>query len=184
MSDHRSKGESSPVVLRSSKVTARAVGSFVPALTRKSMEKYGFSTAALFADWAQIVGSDLATHATPLRLRWPRAATDAVEATGESVGRGAATLHLQVNAARALDVQYKAAQIVDRINAYFGYRAVGELRIVQAPVPAAPRPTTPRDIVSVMSARPASTGAQLASVGDERLRELLERLQQGIAARR
>ena len=37
-------------------------------------------------------------------------------------------------AARSLDVQHNARQIIERINAYFGYAAVGELRIVQAPV--------------------------------------------------
>ena len=38
--------------------SAKAVGSFVPQLTRKAFEKYGFSTATLLTDWAVIVGPD------------------------------------------------------------------------------------------------------------------------------
>jgi hypothetical protein len=49
-------------------------------------------------------------------------------------GRPGATLVLRVDPARALDVQYRAAQIMNRINAYFGYRAVDEVRIVQGVV--------------------------------------------------
>ena len=61
-------------------------------------------------------------------------------------GRPGATLVLRVDGARALDVQYKARQIIERINAYFGYAAVAELRIVQAPMRQLPpaRPPRPR----------------------------------------
>ncbi len=45
---------------RSGGSRARVVGAFVPGLTRKSFEKYGFSTATLLTDWAIIVGKELA----------------------------------------------------------------------------------------------------------------------------
>ena len=50
----------------------RAVGAFVPGLTRKSFEKYGFSTATLLTDWTVIVGAELAQFTLPERLKWPR----------------------------------------------------------------------------------------------------------------
>jgi hypothetical protein len=37
-------------------VPARAVGAFLPRLTRKAFEKYGFSAATLLTDWPAIVG--------------------------------------------------------------------------------------------------------------------------------
>ena len=43
---------------------------------------------------------------------------------------------LRVEGARALDIQYKRQQILERINAYFGYAAVSDLRLVQAPLQA------------------------------------------------
>jgi hypothetical protein len=166
-------------------VSARAVGSFVPKLTRKAMEKYGFSAAALITDWPTIVGRDIAAYTVPQRLKWPRAVEAYSETEADSQGRPGATLILRVDAARALDVQYKGRQIVERINAYFGYRAVAELRIVQAPIEPlaqAKNPVLPRSIVTA-KAQPSRPPVDLAGVGDERLRAALERLQKGLSGR-
>ena len=172
--------------MRKSPATAKAVGSFVPRLTRKAMDKYGFSTAALLTDWATIVGADLARHTRPQKLKWPRAPEVAGDPTAAASGRPGATLHLQVDAARALDVQYKGRQIIERINAYFGYRAVADMRIVQVPLaPHEPAPagrTLPRDVVAGKSREPRP-GPALDQVADDRLRAALERLQKGVASR-
>ncbi|WP_439542172.1 DUF721 domain-containing protein [Hyphomicrobium sp.] len=116
-------------------VAAKAVGSFVPSLTRKAFEKFGFSTATLITDWPRIAGAELASYTLPDRLKWPRGAANADHGgEDDEGGRPGATLILRVDPARALDVEYRARQIMDRINAYFGYRAVETLRLVQAPV--------------------------------------------------
>jgi len=171
-----------PPIVRKTPFGAKAVGSFVPRLTKKVMEKYGFSTAALLTDWATIVGADLARHTRPNKLKWPRA----VEAYGETPagqsGRPGATLHLMVDAARALDVQYKGRQIIDRINAYFGYRAIADLRIEQVPLTAEPRQQMPRDIISAKS-RSGKPPVDLGQVADERLRAAFELIQKGMARR-
>ena len=92
-------------------VSARAVGTYVPKLTHKAFEKYGFAAAALITDWAVIVGKDVAGYTAPERLKWPRGVgiRDDVEQGAE--GRPGATLIVRVDPARALDVQYKAHQI-------------------------------------------------------------------------
>lgn len=118
-------------------VPAKAVGSFVPTLTKKAFEKFGFSTATLITDWARIVGTELAAYTMPERLKWPRGSESA--AADEDERRGA-TLILRVDPARALDVEYRARQIMDRINGYFGYRAVEVIRLVQAPLEVRPAP--------------------------------------------
>jgi hypothetical protein len=146
------------------------------------MQKFGFSTAALLTDWPAIVGADLARHTTPQRLKWPRSPEAYGETPADECGRPGATLHLHVDATRALDIQYKSRQIIERINAYFGYRAVADLRIVQIPI-ASERHPLPRDVVAVGSpkTRPgASAAPDLGNIPDERLRAALERLQQSL----
>ncbi len=156
---------------------AKAVGSFVPRLTRQAFEKFGFSAATLITDWAQIVGADLARCTAPERLKWPKG----VAASGKPVeevdqGRPGATLILRVDDGRALDIQYKGRQIIERINAYFGYRAVADLRILQAPVErrtAEPwRPAT--------NATTAPPSPEIATVEDDGLRAALQRMAQGM----
>ncbi len=82
-------------------------------------------------DWAQIIGRDLARDTRPLKLKWPRTVEKFSEGAESFEGRPGATLVLQVDPAVALDIQYQAAQIIERVNVYFGYRAVTGLRLVQ-----------------------------------------------------
>lgn len=169
----------SPVTARpAQRIAARSVGTFVPKLTRTAFEKFGFSTAALLTDWAQIVGPQLAQTTTPDRIRWPKSVEQDM-AGGRTGQRSGATLHLSVDPARALDIQYKTGLIIDRINSYFGYRAVADLRIVQARVEMTPPPAArPRAVVAT-TADPV-----LKSIADDGLRAALERMEQGLLARR
>jgi hypothetical protein len=45
-----------------------------------------------------------------------------------------AVLVLRVEGPRAIEVQHRSGQILERVNSYFGYRAVAEMRVLQAPV--------------------------------------------------
>lgn len=149
---------------------AQAVGSFLPALTTKALQKYGFSTASLIMDWPAIVGSEIASSAIPERLKWPRSRENAEDEAGLAPPRrSGAVLVLRVDTARALDIQYRSAQIVERINAYLGYAAVRELRLIQAPMPMAGRRPHAR-------ALPEPLTREVAKVGDVGLRDALARL--------
>lgn len=110
---------------------ARAIASLVPRITQKSFEKHGFAAASLITDWAQIVERDLARNTRPMKLKWPRTVEKFSETAESCGGRPGATLVLQVDPAIALDIQYQSAQLIERVNAYFGYRAVANLRLVQ-----------------------------------------------------
>lgn len=160
-------------------VAAKAVGSFVPRLTRKAFEKYGFSAAALLTDWSVIVGPQMSAYTQPERLKWPRGveAYGAVETGAE--GRPGATLVLKVDGGRALDIEYGKRELIERINRYFGYRAVAELRILQAPVTAA----KPREALTIRSRAPSRPlpATDLSSIADPGLKAALEGMRVGIA---
>ena len=154
----------------------KAVGSFVPQLTRKAFEKYGFSAVTLITDWQPIVGAELAAWTAPERLKWPRIAEDGEADAGKTRrGRTGATLVLRVDHARALDVQYRSRQIIERINAYYGYAAIAELRIIQGPIQRCEKPMTPRAAL-----RPLTR--EVANVGDEPLRAALAKLGASVRA--
>lgn len=159
-------------------VYARTVGSMVPRLTQKAFEKFGFSTAQLLTDWGRIVGTDLASYSQPERLKWPRneEAEDGAKPRPRQ-GRTGATLMLRVDGPRALEVQYRESQLIDRINAYFGYHAVGEIRIIQAPIKTALPPASAR-VVPDRTGVPATPAAPaITDVGDDRLNAALTQMQ-------
>lgn len=174
-------------------VRARAVGSWVPGLTRKAFEKYGFSTAELIVGWTGIVGKDLAAACEPIRLKWPRAVGVYDDTSEADLGRPGATLLLAVDPARALEVEYQRRQIIERVNVFFGYKALSELKIIQTPrtggsaapasgkgmgasipAPAVPPPSIPR---------PAAETRDLDGIEDDGLRKALEGLAANIHRR-
>lgn len=166
-------------------ILAKAVGSYVPSLTKPAFERYGFSAATVITDWATIVGADIARYTMPERLKWPKR----VEWSGDDVadadrGRPGATLILAVASGRALDVQYKCGQLVERINAYFGYRAIADIRIVQVPAikpQAAGRLPMPVAATPVPAPPPRQ---ELVGIAEPSLRAALERMAEGLIARK
>lgn len=130
----------------------------------------GFATASLLADWPEIIGPAIARRCQPVRIE---------------TGRGrASVLHLQCSGAVALELQHAAPQILERINAHFGFRAVARIRLVQAGLPS--RAATPAAVepTSPSPEAEAALQASLAEVGDEALREHLLRLGRTVHGRR
>jgi hypothetical protein len=80
-----------------------------------------------------------------------------------------------VSGALALELQHLEPQVLERINGYFGYRAVGRLKIYQGPVPGPPTPHPPPAPPPTAEAE-AEIGDLLSSVEDDGLREALRGL--------
>jgi hypothetical protein len=77
---------------------------------------------------------------------------------------------LRVDGGHALEVQYRRGQIVERVNAYLGYPAIAELRIVQAPV------ARPTPLARATRRPPEPLAHEVAGIADPRLRGALARL--------
>jgi hypothetical protein len=164
-------------------VQARTLGALTPRLTKIAFQKFGFATVQLVTDWPQIVGQRLARTTAPDRIRWPRRPDDpdlaaAVRGSSAATGgqRQGATVYIRVEPAVALDVQYQTRLILERINAYFGYRAVAEIRLVQGAV------GDDRDVPPPPPRRPRTTAPPppLTGIADDGLRAALERLRAGL----
>ena len=159
--------------------TARPIGAFTARALDRAARGRGFATSALLSQWQAIVGADLAHFTMPDRVVWPRRRDDPDEPTAHRGRRDdGAVLVLRVDGPRAIEVQHRSGQILERVNSHFGYRAVSELRILQAPVarkPARP-PAPPRSIDPGALAAPAE-------IEDQGLRAALMRLGSGARAK-
>lgn len=139
------------------------VGTSLPHLAAPALRKRGFAQAKLITDWPAIVGEEMARYTVPQKLAFPRSSkTDAI-------------LHLRVASGYALELQHSAPQIIDRINGFFGYRAVADLRYAQGPIPPQrkPRRVTPPRLNTADEARLQRT---VGEMGDTGLRDALLRL--------
>lgn len=98
--------------------------------------KAGFSVVEVVTHWDEIVGHDLAARSMPIRLQWQRRP----EGSGTPEP---ATLMVRVEGPYAIEFQYAAPVIIERINAYFGWRCVGRVALRQGPVPRRATPVAP-----------------------------------------
>ncbi|ODA67255.1 hypothetical protein A7A08_02002 [Methyloligella halotolerans] len=139
----------------------------------------GFTTMALLEQWASIVGAGTAKYTAPDRLIWPRQPRETAEDEEQPARKRpeGATLVLRVDGPRSIEVQYKARQIMERVNSFFGYRAVVEMRIKQAPVGKLTRPQRHDPLPPDPTVLPED-----AEIEYELLRDALVRL--GTAAKR
>jgi hypothetical protein len=127
--------------------------------------RQGFAARELVTRWAEIAGPEVAAHSEPLKIQWPRPV--------EGQAQEPATLVLRVEGPMALEIQHASDVILERVNRFFGWSAVGRLALRQAPLSRRDRPAPSRAPDASSVAKVAET---LSSVEDEELRAALARL--------
>lgn len=121
----------------------------------------------LVQNWDEIVGQSLAGVTRPERVVWPKRRSD--DDPFEP-----ATLVVCCSGLDALQLQHQTGEVIDRVNAYLGFAAIGRMRIVQKPVgEAKPKPLPPRELSPVEARKIEGVTAEIE---DEELREALSRL--------
>lgn len=141
----------------------KAIGSYIGKSTKAILVRRGFAHADILAKWSSIVGPTLANFSSPERLSFTR-----------HKNRDA-SLKVRVSPGHAPEFQHFEPLIIERINSFFGYRAVGRIQIIQAPVKRA-------KIIKKVSASPPSAEQEewlretLVNVKDETLRKNLHAL--------
>ena len=143
---------------------ARKLSDLATGFLAETFKRQGFASTELVTRWGDIVGPEIAAHAEPLKLQWPR--------TGEGEPAEPATLVLRVEGPVALEIQHLANVIVERVNRFFGWQAVGGVALRQAPLSRRERRAVPK----IDPQATAAVAATLSDVADDELRMALARL--------
>jgi hypothetical protein len=159
------------------------IGALVPQMIEPTLRARGFASAAILAEWAEIVGPAVARHASPLEIRWPRRRES--ESASRPVGRlqeraEGATLVIACPGAFVLELQMAESCILEQANRRLGFRAVTRMEIRQQPLPALPirrgPDTIPPDAI-------AEAERQMPDIADATLRRALGEFRAGLAMR-
>jgi len=126
--------------------------------------KQGFAARELVTRWADIAGAEIAAHSEPLKMQWPRPV--------EGQPQEPATLILRVEGPMALEIQHSSDVILQRVNRFFGWSAVGRLALRQAPLSRRSRPPNRAPDPKAV----AKVAETLTAIKDEELRDALARL--------
>jgi hypothetical protein len=153
----------------------RPLGRTLGVLLRPALRRRGFAVSEILTRWPLIVGDSLAEMVAPERLRFPIGAKP-------GTGGESAVLHLRVASGFGPEVQHLEPLIIERINGYYGYRAVSRLKLVQGPLPVPPR-RPDRSLPPLSPAAEQRLKQMVDGVGDPGLREALAQLGRSLAGR-
>ena len=160
--DHR---RYNPRMAKPGPISAKPLSLLLGDVFSDAYAKQGFAARELVTRWAEIAGAEIARHSEPLKLQWPRPV--------EGQPQEPATLILRVEGPSALEIQHSSDVILQLVNRFFGWSAVGRLALRQAPLSRrkAPARGSAPDPKSV-----AKVAETLSAVEDEELRTALARL--------
>jgi hypothetical protein len=143
----------------------KSLGQLVGKTIADALARQGFASTGVVTHWPEIVGAEIADHAEPMRMIWPRRVHED--------DPDPATLVLRVEGPVALEIQHLSGVIIEKVNRFFGFRAVGRIQIRQAPLARRekkkPPPAPDPEVV-------ARLAAGMGDIADEALRDALARL--------
>ena len=146
-------------------ISAKPLSALLGDVFSDAYARQGFATRELVTRWAEIAGAEIAKHSEPMKIQWPRPV--------EGQPQEPATLVLRVEGPVALEIQHSSDVILQRVNRFFGWNAVGRLALRQAPLS---RKTLRKAAQQPDEADVARVAETLSSIGDHDLRDALARL--------
>jgi hypothetical protein len=161
----------------------RALGTSLDKMTRPIFGKRGMADGSVALEWPRIVGESLAKVTLPERISYPKR------------DRRSGTLYLKVaGGSFATELIHFEPQLIERINRYFGYQAVSQVRIVQGPISHPTKTQSGPEFGSITPSTPnlspvsppdssPNFDASLSNVSDPELLEALKSLGQAVQNR-
>jgi hypothetical protein len=139
-------------------------------LLRKTLNegfaRQGFASSELVTRWETIAGVEIAAHCEPIKIQWPRPVGDDEP--------DPATLVLRVEGPMAIEIQHQSAIILEKVNRFFGWNAIGQIALRQAPLRR--RPMKPAPPPGPDPQKTAGIAANLSDIADDDLKSALARL--------
>ena len=94
----------------------RPFGNTLPRGLKGILKKNGYNYSEIISKWSILVGKNIANCSHPKSIKMKK---------GNSNG----TLILAVNRGNEINVEYSKKEIINKINSYFGYQLINEIRL-------------------------------------------------------
>lgn len=149
---------------------AKPIADLMPQIGRAAFRRFGFVQSSVVTRWPEIVGPRHAQVCMPEAIRFP---------PGE---KSDGILQLVVLPAHAPLIQHVIPEIMERVNRFFGYKAVARVKLRQGAVKP-PRDEGTRTAPPSLKPIPMELGDSLRDIGDPELRTVLESLARSLGAK-
>ncbi|AJC78247.1 hypothetical protein IE4803_CH01003 [Rhizobium etli bv. phaseoli str. IE4803] len=151
-------------------ISELANGLIDPVLARRA----GINTA-LLGSWSEIAGEDFADCTRPEKIAWARGG-------GDDGSFRPGVLTIACEGARALFLTHAQGELIQRINSFFGFAAVHQIRIVQKPVSQAVRRSRTPPPLKGEAARKLE--GMMEGIEGDKLRQAIQRLGTAVMGKR
>ena len=94
----------------------RPFGNTLPRGVKGILKKNGYNYSEIISKWNLLVGRDISERCYPKSIKMTR---------GDKSG----TLILLVERGNEINVEYSKKEIINKINSYFGYKLINEIRL-------------------------------------------------------
>ena len=94
----------------------RSFGNTLPRGVKSILRKNGYNYSEIISKWNMLVGNDVACCSYPKSIKMTK---------GDKNG----TLVLAVKRGNEIDIEYSKKEIINKINSYFGYKLINEIRL-------------------------------------------------------
>lgn len=153
----------------------RRMSVLLPALTEKIIGKRGMLFGKLIDGWVDIVGSDIGLKATPAGLKF----------SGKTEkSRNTATLTLACTSSYAAELQYQLPYLLERVNGFFGYEAIKDIKIIHKTANPRVRPIRAPRLRKLTVTEQQKIDEATGIIAENSLKEALASFGRALAARR
>jgi len=94
----------------------RPFGNTLPRGVKGILKKSGYNYSEIISKWNMLVGKDISSCAYPKSIKMTKGDTNGL-------------LVLVVKRGNEITVEYSKKEIINKINSYFGYRLINEIRL-------------------------------------------------------
>lgn len=158
----------------------RPLSDLMPGLTKGIFGKKNLLFGKMVSQWAHIAGPEIASKATPIDLKFQRKS----QTKGKSGPPPQAVLHLAVQPAYALEFSYQKGLLIERLNVFFGYAAIKDIKIIQNSQVMDNKKTAKPPPKPLTLQEQQNIDEMTADIADNDLQTALKNLGKAIASRR
>ncbi len=94
----------------------RPFGNTLPRGVKSILKKNGYNYSEIISKWSMLVGKDISNCSYPQSIKMKK---------GNSNG----TLVLGIKRGDEIQIEYSKKEIIDKINSYFGYKLIDEVKL-------------------------------------------------------
>ena len=97
----------------------KKVGKSLPKIIDKNIKERNFVEITLIKKWKEIIGQDIAKYCWPIKIIF----SDIKNSNG--------IIFLKTKRGRSMEIEFKNDEIIEKLNQYFGYKAINKISVVQ-----------------------------------------------------